>query len=71
MVTVDNAGGNVLYGQGFYEDNQWKDIARGWDAGDVGIMSIPLDHYRVLKLGEIIKKGDARNRCEKDSIPIW
>ena len=69
MVLVDNAGGNVLYAQGFYKEKLWNGIIRGWDTG--GIETIPLDHYRVLKVGETIKKGDARAKVNKNETPVW
>ena len=71
MVNVDNAGGNCLYAQGFYKEKPWKNLVRNWSDGDYGIVTIPLDNYRVLKIGERIKKGDARAKVAKDSIPIW
>ena len=71
MVNVDNAGGNCLYAQGFYKEKPWKNLVRNWSDGDSGIVTIPLDNYRVLKIGERIKKGDARAKVAKDSIPIW
>ncbi|MBN1999224.1 hypothetical protein JW935_16825 [candidate division KSB1 bacterium] len=31
---------------------------REWDAG---ICTIPVEYYRVLRVGETVKKGDARS----------
>ena len=59
MVNVDGAGGNVVYAEGLYGKGE-----SSWD----GIMSpdelkrIPLDRYRVLKLGPITTMGDNRGR---------
>ncbi|MEN8156466.1 MAG: hypothetical protein ABFS10_05920 [Bacteroidota bacterium] len=59
MVVVDIAGGSPIYAEGLFGDpkRSWEGILRAWDGG---INEIPLDHYRVLKLTETIKKGDAR-----------
>jgi predicted glycoside hydrolase/deacetylase ChbG (UPF0249 family) len=61
MVNVDNAGGSPIYAEGLYAypDKSWEGIVREWDGG---INSIPLDHYRVLKVGETTKLGDHRRR---------
>jgi hypothetical protein len=68
MVIVDEAGGNVIYGE--LEDStrgiSWKGIAREWEGG---IVSIPLEHYQVLKIGETVKMGDAKRRFERDGVP--
>ena len=58
MVNVDNARGNAVYTEGLYGHPGWT-----WD----GILSpdelkrIPLEKYRVLKLGPITCLGDARS----------
>lgn len=60
MVNVDNAGGSPLYGENLNRDPQgrsWQGILREWDKG---IVSIPLKHYRILKINNIINKGDAK-----------
>ncbi|MFN8207952.1 MAG: hypothetical protein U0T82_11175 [Bacteroidales bacterium] len=68
MVIVDEAGGNVIYGE--LEDTtrniSWKGIAREWDGG---IVSIPLGHYQVMKIGETVKLGDAKRRFGRDEVP--
>jgi len=57
MVNLDNAGGNVVYAEGLYGKPELT-----WD----GILSpdelerIPLDKYRVIKLGSLIELGDSR-----------
>ena len=63
MVVVDCAGGSPIYAEGLWghPDKSWDGILREWEGG---INSIPLDHYRILKVGETIKKGDARWRDE-------
>ncbi len=61
MVNVDNAGGSPIYAEGLYghPDKSWDGVLREWDGG---INDIPLDHYRVLKLGKVIPKGDHKRR---------
>jgi len=61
MVVVDVAGGSPIMAEGLYghPDKSWDGVLRDWDGG---INDIPLDHYRVLKLPETVKKGDARWR---------
>lgn len=64
MVNVDNTGGSLLYGENLNHDPQkrsWQGVLRERDGG---IVSIPLKHYRVLKIGEIVRKGDAKHRTE-------
>jgi hypothetical protein len=58
-VNVDNAGGNTLYAEGL-----WAKPGRMWGGvlTATGLMSIPIDHYRVLKLGEVVRMGDSRRR---------
>jgi hypothetical protein len=67
MVVVDNAGGSPIYAEGLWghPGKSWEGILREWEGG---INSIPLDHYRVLKVGETIKMGDARFR---NRDPWW
>lgn len=58
MVIVDIAGANTLYGEGL-----WSQPGKSWDGKvreiEGGISSIPLDHYRILKVAKVIKKGDS------------
>jgi len=56
-VIVDNAGGSPLYAEGLYGhgDKSWDGIVREWEGG---INSIPLDHYRVLKVQNVVPMGD-------------
>lgn len=56
-VNVDNAGGSTLYAEGL-----WAKPGRSWGGilTETGLMSIPIEHYRVLKLGEIVRMGDDR-----------
>jgi hypothetical protein len=68
MVIVDWAGGNVIYGENLNNDKKrrsWDGVLRDWDGG---IIKIPLKHYRVLKLKNVIKKGDAK-RMTTGGIP--
>ena len=63
MVVVDVAGGSPVYAEGLWGQpgKSWEGILREWDGG---INTIPYDHYRVLKLPETVKRGDARWRDE-------
>jgi hypothetical protein len=64
MVLVDWAGGNVIYAENLNNDKNersWKGILRDYDGG---IIEIPVNHYRVLKLKNIIHKGDAKHRVD-------
>ena len=68
MVVVDNAGASVLYGefQDKLRNKSWEGIAREWSGG---ITDIPLDNYRVIKLGKVIKKGDIKGHFKKGVVP--
>jgi hypothetical protein len=61
MVVVDAAGGSPIYAEGLWghPEKSWTGILREWEGG---INSIPYENYRVLKLPETVKKGDARWR---------
>lgn len=65
-VFVDVAQGSPLYAEGLWghPNKSWEGILREWDAG---ICTIPIDHYRVLKVGETIMMGDARSI----KYPYW
>ncbi len=56
MVIVDWSGGNVLYAEGLYgqKGKSWDGLLDKFG----GIDSIPVEHYRVLKLPEVVYKGD-------------
>lgn len=69
LVVVDIAGANTLYGEGL-----WAHPGKSWD-GKVreiggGISSIPLEHYRVLKTGTVVKKGDHYTKIMHDK-GLW
>ena len=53
-VNTDTGGGNALYGEGL-----WAQPDRTWDGllADNGLMSIPLKHYRVLRMAGVIENG--------------
>ncbi len=59
-VFVDVAQGTPLYAEGLWghTDKSWDGILHEWDKG---ICTIPIENYRILKVGETIKKGDARS----------
>lgn len=61
MVLVDVAKGQPIYAEGLwaYPDKTWKGKLREWDGG---INNIPYKHYRVLKVTNVINKGDSRSR---------
>jgi len=56
MVVVDDGGGNAIYAEGLYENStkNWKGKLRGWEAG---LISIPIQHYRVIETGPTQKGG--------------
>jgi hypothetical protein len=57
LVLVDNAGDSTLYAEGRWSHpgHDWKGILRSHEGG---ISAIPLEHYRVLRLGKIVHGGD-------------
>ncbi len=59
IVIRDLALGNVLYPEGLFNHpgKSWEGVLRGWDEPG-GIKTIPLDHYRVLRVGPTTKGGD-------------
>ncbi len=64
MVVSDIAGSNTLYGEGLWghPEKTWNGKLRGVG----GISNIPLDHYRVLKINNKIKKGDSYTKIMHD-----
>jgi len=56
-VNVDNAGGTSLYAEGL-----WARPGKSWHGilTNTGLMHIPVDHYRVLELGEVTRMGDSK-----------
>jgi hypothetical protein len=64
MVVSDIAGSNTLYGEGLWghPEKNWEGKLRGIG----GISNIPLDHYRVLKINNTIKKGDSYTKIMHD-----
>lgn len=69
MVVVDIAGANTLYGEGL-----WSKPGKSWDGKvreiEGGISSIPLDHYRILKINNRVKKGDSYTKILHDQ-GLW
>jgi len=64
MVLIDWAGGNVIYAENLNNDKygrSWTGILRDWDGG---IIDIPVKHYRVLKLKNVVYKGDAKRKVD-------
>jgi hypothetical protein len=60
MVIVDYADGSTLYGEGL-----WGHAGRSWTGvlrdRNGGFDRIPVEHFRVLTLGPITRRGDARS----------
>ncbi|MEN8230919.1 MAG: hypothetical protein ABFS38_22375 [Bacteroidota bacterium] len=65
-VIVDVAQGTPLYAEGLWahSDKSWDGILREWDAG---ICTIPIENYRILKVGSTVNYGDARSV----KYPYW
>lgn len=72
IVIVDIGGGQALYGEGLWghKDKSWNGLLRF----EGGISKIPYKHFRVLKVGEVTKKGDSKkigwNMLKLDSILV-
>jgi hypothetical protein len=66
MVVVDYADGSTLYGEGLWghPTKSWKGVLR--DHG-TGLDRIPAEHYRVLKLPPVVRKGDAKRKVPPPS----
>jgi hypothetical protein len=60
MVVVDYADGGTLYGEGLWGQpgRSWKGVLRDHGAG---LDRIGAEHYRVLRLPPVTRKGDARS----------
>ena len=58
-VNVDNARGNVIYGEGLYghPDKSWEGILE-----DNEFEKVPLNCYRILKINNIINMGDSTRK---------
>jgi hypothetical protein len=69
MVNVDNAGGSPLYGENLNHDprgRSWNGVLREWDGG---IVSIPVKHFRVLKIENVVHMGDGKRMTKsKDDV---
>lgn len=57
IVVVDEAQGSPIYAEGLLGQSgkSWKGILREWRGG---INSIPLKHYRVVKVNSVVRQGD-------------
>ena len=68
-VLVDFTRGNCLYGEGLWPhpDKSWDGVVRGWNQPG-SIRSIPLDHYRVLKVENPVYKGDTIKEYFKKDV---
>ena len=68
MVIVDYAGGSTLYGEGLWGSStkSWKGILR--DHGQ-GLDRIGAEHYRVLRLPPVTRRGDARSLQRPYTLP--
>ena len=60
MVLVDYAGGNVIYAEGLYGKKglSWDGKLREWSGG---IIRIPVENYRVLKVKNSVMDGDGHH----------
>ncbi len=63
-VNVDGAGGNVVYAEGLYghADRSWDQTL---DPDD--LRCIPMQHYRILKLENVVHRGDLYHRRVRDA----
>ena len=70
MVIVDYAGGSTLYGEGLWGSatKSWKGILR--DHGQ-GLDRIGAEHYRVLRLPAVTRRGDARSLQRPYTLPQY
>ena len=61
IVIVDIAQGQPIYAEGLWghPDKSWEGKLRGWDGG---INSIPYKHYQIMKVENVINKGDSRSK---------
>jgi hypothetical protein len=59
MVNTDWAAANAVYVQGLYYDGapRWEGLLDEWD-----LRPVPVERLRVLKMDNVIPKGDARTR---------
>lgn len=66
MVNVDGAAGTCVYVEGLYgdPDRSWAGL---FDEDE--LKRIPVEHFRVLKLGPVVNKGDARKGL-KLQLPV-
>lgn len=66
-VVVDIAGGTVLYAEQLKDQpgKSWNGILRDYSGG---INTIPLDHFRVLKLSPLQHGGDLHTYPLRDRI---
>jgi hypothetical protein len=70
MVIVDYADGSTLYGEGLWGSptKSWQGILR--DHGQ-GLDRIGAEHYRVLRLPPVTRKGDARSLRRPYTLPQY
>jgi hypothetical protein len=70
MVLVDYAGGSTLYGEGLWGSptRSWKGILRDHDTG---LDRIGAEHYRVLRLPPVTRRGDARSLQRPYTLPQY
>ncbi len=63
MVIVDYADGSTLYGEGLWANpaKSWRGVLRDRDGG---LDRIAAEHYRVLRLPPVVRRGDAKRRLE-------
>jgi hypothetical protein len=63
MVIVDYADGSTLYGEGLWGHpaKSWRGVLRDRDGG---LDRIGAEHYRVLRLPPVVRRGDAKRRVD-------
>ncbi len=67
MVIVDIAQGQPIYAEGLWghPNKSWEGKLHEWDKKK-GINSIPFKNYQVMKVENVIKKGDTRTRINSN-----
>ena len=75
-VVMDFAAGSCFYAEALLDHKEglsWSGILTGWDeyTGTNGIESIPLDHFRVLKLENVQTGGDRKKEFFLSKLEGW
>jgi len=75
-VVMDFAAGNCFYAEALLDHKpglSWDGLLTGWDEydGTNGIESIPLNHFRVLKLENVQTGGDMKKEFFLEKLVGW